>query len=167
MILRKYIEEDLKKLNHLYLNSVAGPDPKVPVYYSKLAVLELCGWVEESFDLIARRAVKGKLKVEKFTKLRDNAIKKTHGFHYDNHFLAMLTNVGGLEMCEHLHMHLDATGSHAVLTGELNAISEQRGRAAHTNLANTRATFDAPSVTLGRLTRMYPVLREMYGWFCE
>lgn len=166
MILKKYIEDDLIRLNRWYSASISGPDPRVPIYCSKLAVLELSGWIEVSFDLIAKRAIKGRLKNQKFQKLLDTAIKNNHGFEYDNNFLSMLAKVVGLASCEQLHNHLDSTGRHAVLISEIDGILIQRNRASHVSLASTTTPFDSPSVTLARLSKLYPVLREIYRWFC-
>lgn len=167
MILRKHIENDLKRLDGLYSQSLLGADARVPIYYSKLAVLELSGWVEESFDLIAKRAIKGKLKSKKFKDLLDTAISRNYGFDYDSNFLGMLMKVVGLEPCERLHGHLNVSGKHAVLTNELNAMIGQRRKAAHVHLASTTTSFDAPSVSLARMRKLFPILRDMYRWFCH
>jgi hypothetical protein len=169
MIIKKHIETDLKRLNHLYLSSVSGADTTIPIFYSKLAVLELCGWIEESFDLIAKRAISGKLKEEKFKKLLESAIKENHGFDYEVHFLRMLSKIVGLGKCEQLHLHLRSTGKDAILVSELNHVKNQRTTAAHVPIFKTLAnknTFDAPSKTLARLYTVYPIIKEMYGKFC-
>lgn len=167
MIFKKHIENDLLRLDNLYLGSVTGTDPRLPIFYSKLGVLELTGWVEESFDSIARRAVKGRLKVPKFQSLAENVIKKTYGFDYDNHFLLMMSKIVGVGKCEELDSLLNSTGMCTLLKSELNAVMQQRGNAAHVNLASTSIRFDSPSISLGRMRKLYPVLRTMYQWSCR
>ena len=166
MIIKVHIERDLRRLNRLYNDSMAASSPDDPIYYSKLAVLEFSGWVEESFDAIAMRSVKSKLKTVKFQNLSKEAIKGNSGFTYDNNFIPMLSKVVGLPACEKLHEECESDGSISILKSELNAVLEQRRKAAHVNLANTTISFDAPSVSLGRLLKVYPILRKMYSWFC-
>ncbi|QEF97896.1 hypothetical protein Mal15_19420 [Stieleria maiorica] len=166
MIVKAHIEKDLKRLNRLYTESLTGASSDVPIYYSKLAVLELAGWLEESFDLIAFRAMKGKVSPGKFQNLVDDAVKKNHGFNYDNNFLVMMAKLIGLTHCEKLDRHLDSDASLSILRSELNALQQQRRTAAHVNIARTTLAFDAPSVSLARMQKVYPILRGIYRWFC-
>eukprot|EP01047_Picozoa_sp_COSAG01_P044584 COSAG01_NODE_4044_length_5408_cov_1.746468_7_plen_167_part_00 len=166
MIPRKQIETGLKNLDQLYNTSMAGADPTEPIYYSKLAVLELTGWIEESFDIIAYRAIKNELTTVKFSNIAQDAVKKNSGFNFDNNFLTMLQKLIGVVECERLHEYLDSDGTLARLRAELNAVFKQRCKAAHVNIARTTVAFDAPSVSLGRLRIVYPILREMYSYFC-
>ncbi len=166
MIVKRHIEKDLQRLHTLYSDSVSRPDPAVPVYFSKLGVLELTGWVEESFDIIAARAAKGRVKESKFQERVRLAIRNNHGFSYDNNFIIMMAKIIGLSECERLERHLNSDGTLDVLKGELNAVLEQRRKAAHVNLARTTIAFDSPSVSLGRLRRIYPIIKGVYSWFC-
>lgn len=166
MIAKGPVEKDLKRLNRLYQGSVSGADATIPIYFSKLAVLELTGWVEESFDIIAMRAAKGRVKSTRFEEYLLKAIEDNHGFAYTKNFIPMMARIIGLPECEKLHEHLDENGSVGILDGQLGYLLDQRRKAAHVNIARTTITFDAPSVTLNRLQRIYPVLRSMYRWFC-
>lgn len=47
MASKYYIKTNLKSLNHKYNRSKTRADP---AYYSKLAIIELCGWIEISID---------------------------------------------------------------------------------------------------------------------
>jgi hypothetical protein len=51
MIIKGYIENTLKELDRLYNKHTSL---KKDIYYSKLAVIELCGWIEETCDAIVR-----------------------------------------------------------------------------------------------------------------
>lgn len=166
MIIKRKIEKDLQCLHLLYTHSIAGPDPQIPVYYSKLSVLELSGWIEVSFDLIAQRAVKHRIKTSRFEKLVKAAINRNHGLNYDGNFLDMMAKLIGLPECEELERHLDTDGSLTILKSELDSIINQRRVAAHIALAHTTVGFDSPSVSLVRLKRLYPIVRAIYGWFC-
>lgn len=165
MIVKRHIENDLKRLQVLYADSMNGPDADIPVYFSKLGVLELAGWIEEAFDSIADRAVKYRVKTAKFDKLVKTAIKNNHGFSYDDNVLTMMAKLIGLPECERLERYLDSDGSLSILTSELNAVINQRRVAAHVTLYRTTVGFDSPSVSLGRLRAIYPIVRDIYRWF--
>ena len=166
MIVKRHIEKDLKRLQTLYAESMAGSDANIPVYFSKLGVLELSGWIEEAFDSIAHRAVKRRIKSTKFKKLVKSSIKRNHGFAYDGNFLAMMASLIGLPECEQLECYLDSDGSLSILTSELDAIVNQRRIAAHVALVHTTVGFDSPSVSLARLSTIHPIVKDIYSWFC-
>lgn len=167
IIAKRHIEKDLKRLQSLYLKTMSGSDPDIPIYFSKLGVLELTGWVEGSFDMIARRAVKGRIKHNRFHKFVENAIERNWGFSYEKNFLVMMAKIIGLPECERLEQYLDSDGSLSRLEGELSTLLNQRRVAAHVNLAQTTVGFDSPSVSLRRLQVIHPIMRDIYAWFCS
>lgn len=167
MIAKGPVEEDLKRLNRLYQASLSGSDTAaIPIFYSKLAVLELSGWVEGSFDLIAHRATKRRLHTEAFKKKALDAIRQNHGLTYASNFIPMMIKIIGLPECEQLDRDPHSDGRASLLNNELGTLRSQRIKAAHVNLAQTTIAFDSPSVTIDRLQRIHPILRDMYRWFC-
>ena len=54
--------------------------------------------------------------------------------------------------------------SHAILTSELSAIKTQRDKAAHVRLGTLAVAFDAPTVVMQRLKKLFPIIRQMYSW---
>lgn len=58
MIVKKYIRNTLDSLDSKYNSALTSSDPNEPVFYSKMAVLEYCGWIEEALDKIAIRCIK-------------------------------------------------------------------------------------------------------------
>ena len=52
MIAISYIDKTLKELDKLYNQSTSQ---KKAIYFSKLALIELCGWIEETLDDIILR----------------------------------------------------------------------------------------------------------------
>ena len=93
MIAKTYIEANLKGIQRRFDNARTQ---KEPLYYSKLAILELCGWIEVSIDDLicrcVRRRVKDTIVMENFEK---NVIKPVYGFHYSKHFRKMLCSALG------------------------------------------------------------------------
>ena len=52
------------------------------IMFSKLAVLELCGWIEECFDEIALNGVRNLSHSQHCRVALKQKLKATHGFHY-------------------------------------------------------------------------------------
>ena len=58
MIAKSYILKNLKALDKHFINTNSSKDS---LFYSKLALLELCGWIEESIGYIVLRCADRKL----------------------------------------------------------------------------------------------------------
>ena len=139
-----------------------GAHPNLATYYAKLAIIEYCGWLEESFDRIARRSVKNRLAS---TNELEKCIRKVHGFEFERHFMHLMKQVVGLHACEELIHQLAADGSDTLLSAELDSLKTRRNNAAHVNTRTPVTTsYDAPSVVIGSLNRTYPILRRIYSW---
>ena len=59
--------------------------------YSKIAMLEMCGWIEQAMDDIVLSLVQRHLTIPENTKrFKDRAVQDTHGFEYISHFRPLL-----------------------------------------------------------------------------
>lgn len=119
-----------------------------PKLLSKLALLELCGWLEIELDRILMECQKLCLNDENW--VNKNIIENTNGFHYDKHFRPMVAKVFGEHITRKIEAELE--GSHAGELERLRSITGQLWRTrcsfAHADMhANVRrqARFDAPS----------------------
>jgi hypothetical protein len=139
------VQETLRQIHHWYTEPTDGNDR--PKLLSKLAVLELCGWLEGEFDRLIREIDKGCLKDQAWA---DDIIKKTNGFRYDEHFRPMIVRFLG----EHItrifekKMEQDYPGELERLKSMLGTLWLQRCSFAHGSMiANVAAqqTFYAPS----------------------
>ncbi|MCP4110051.1 MAG: hypothetical protein GY749_31775 [Desulfobacteraceae bacterium] len=82
MIAFSYITDSLNELDKLYNKATSR---KKAIYYSKLATLELCGWVEDTVDDIVLRHANRKLKITSNKKyIRKDVVKRNSGFQYDD-----------------------------------------------------------------------------------
>ena len=78
------------------------------VLYSKLAVIEFCGWIEKTLDEIIKEYINNKLALqENKNYIESNIIKQTHGFSYENHFRKMFVNTIGIKNFENLEDDLE------------------------------------------------------------
>jgi cystathionine beta-lyase family protein involved in aluminum resistance len=156
MVSKSYIYSNLKQLDVLYNQARTQ---KEKLYYSKLAMLELCGWIEESMDDIIKKCANRVLKVEKNKKYVADIIKKTNGFGYDEHFRRMLISVVGLVSIEKIEKKVDPS-KYCQFTAALNNLKSARNREAHTHLKGTTRIVDSPSLTIGNFQHVYEGLKE-------
>jgi hypothetical protein len=94
MIALSYITNSLDELDKLYNKATSK---KQAIYYSKLATLELCGWVEDTVDDIILMHSNRKLKESpNRTYIKKDVIQRTFGFQYKQHIRPMLIAVLGI-----------------------------------------------------------------------
>lgn len=158
MIAKSYILRNLTELDSAFRNAKTQ---KHAVYFSKLAILELCGWIEISMDDIILAHCGRHVKVNKNTKyIADDIVKKTYGFDYERNFRKMLINLVGIVTCETLEAGLPAP-IHARFLAQLQSLKVVRNSLAHTYLKGSPATMtiDAPSVTKARFTDVFNGLK--------
>ena len=157
MVVKKHILENLNNLDNLYKKSVGA---KEPLYYSKLAILELCGWIEISMDDIVRQCAKKNLRNPSNKKyIEDEFINKTHSFGYSTHFRRMLIGVIGLNFVEKLEQKVDSY-KFGRLRAILGSLKKDRDIEAHEYIKGTTKILDAPSVTKINLPCVYDGLKE-------
>ncbi len=142
MITKSYIEKNLKEIESLYNHSSS---PKQSLYYSKLALLELCGWIENSLDDIVIRLSKRLLRnITHQTYLTRDVIKIIHCFTYETNFRRMLEAIIGLNGVELMEMKVDRR-LFDPMVGTLGSLKGKRDDYAHNYIKGITMTLDAPS----------------------
>jgi len=158
MISKKQIQSNLSQIDNLYQKSIGI---KKPLFYSKLATLELCGWIEESMDDIVQNCAKRHLtKEQNLTFVNKTIIKHTYGFDYENNFRDMLIQVIGIINTERLERKLNPA-NFDILKSTLGSLKERRDSQAHTYVKGTTPHIDAPSITQGHFQKIYVGLKEV------
>ena len=157
MIVKGYIESTLQELEKLYNQHQSL---KKDIYYSKLALLELCGWIEESFDHIVKTSVGNKLKGDTYKNILKNNIKKNYGFQYSKNFRPMLINAIGLCKSEKIERKIDKYGNIQILSTTLGNLKQVRDSNAHTFIKGTITSIQSPSVTISQFQNIYPIVKE-------
>ena len=84
------IDSTLKSLDRWFNEPSEGSDR--PKLISKLALLELCGWLEVRFDAMIFHADSLTINDAKWT---EKMAKSVSGFDYEKHFRGMLVNLVG------------------------------------------------------------------------
>ena len=157
MIAKSYIESNLKEIE---LRFSKARTQKEPLYFSKLAVLELCGWLEISIDDLVCRAVRKRVKdVRVVAKFEESVVNPVYGFHYKKHFRKMLCSAVGEITMHEIETKMDQLKRQR-LESELNALSVNRNSLAHTYLKGITQNIDAPSRTIARFQITYDCLKE-------
>jgi len=131
---------------------------------SKLATIELCGWLEEEFDRLIRRVANGRISDVDWVEL--NVIDNTHGFAYTKHWRSMLCRVVGEVFARRVEAAMDAAhpADFQRLKTLLGQLWKDRCSFAHAdlraNLANTQLTFNALSITILRHNHLVTILGQ-------
>jgi len=156
MIAKTQIEQTLESLDVRYQGAASAEEAQ---WFAKLAIIELCGWIEESMDEIVRRCAKRHLKVTANRDMcEDDIIAKTYGFEYKKHFRGMLIRLLGLVAVEQLEQQIDPIVC-ARMEGALSFLKPLRNSYAHTHL-KIATSINAPSLTKSKFLPVYDGLVE-------
>ncbi len=149
----------LKTINELDKLYNQTTNPNLQKYYSKLALLELCGWIEQSMDDIILKCAKRCLRNDQHIRFIENEVRRNYSFDYDMNFRKLLIQIIGLMNFEKLENNVK-TVSLTTLKPNLDSIKPLRNSHAHTHLQNCTATFNAPSVTKRYFLNIFDALKD-------
>lgn len=155
MVVKKYILSTIKKLDRLY-NSASTTEA---TYYSKLAIIELCGWIEFSMGNIAEHFADTHFRTQPFKNSFKALKEKNFGFQYKQNFRKMLSQTIGMHNMEKIETKINITGDVSIFEANLEALKKLRDDAAHSFIGAT-TTYQAPSVTKAQLEIIYPILKK-------
>jgi hypothetical protein len=136
------IADTLLDLDSWY-NELSGGNDR-PKLLAKLAILEVCGWLELRMDEIIREA--GRLAGVPDNWVESYTISKTYGFKYGEHFRPMLCDVLGAGCVKHIEAKVSPAKIDA-LSSQLGTLWSVRSSLAHTHTAGriSQQTINAPS----------------------
>jgi hypothetical protein len=160
MVNKTRIQSNLKQIEKLHQKYMSGKRSRRGEYFSKLAIIEACGWIEESMDNIIKKYANKHLKEEKNYRIIEDFINNTHSFKYDPHFRNMLIQIIGVINVEKLERILD-NQKFIRMTSSLGELKQRRDDQAHTYIKGTTRTIDAPSLTIQRLQYVYDGLKDI------
>jgi len=167
MIHSARILKTLDFLDQEYVAHLGSSDYHRPVMFSKLAVLEYCGWIEYALDEIARNSVRRRLKTKKSRKFLEDRISATHGFVYKQKFRPLLGYAVGTERLNRVEHEMKKSGELLILSSKLASINRQRQVAAHTFTIGQTQNFDAPSTIKQELQLLEPILQKLWKLVSE
>ena len=129
--------------------------------YSKFALLEFCGWLEETvdkilFDYIDRTITN--IAVRKT--IKEEIINRVYGFKYKEEFRPLFEKIIGAGNFQHIISRLASLrGRDELLKNKLAELTKARNRAAHTHhIKGVTPNYDAPSTTIENFKKLKPIL---------
>jgi len=158
MISKSNISNTLKKLDKLYSNST---DYKETEFYAKLAIIELCGWIEVSFDDIICWYINKKISKKNNKFCMKGIVGINRGFHYEDNIRPMFFKIIGLKKLEIIENKLDKNGDLDKLESTLANLKESRNRAAHNCIIKITRNFDAPSKLYQDFKTLFIIMRRI------
>ncbi|HXS37610.1 MAG TPA: HEPN domain-containing protein [Flavipsychrobacter sp.] len=159
MISKRHITKTLKELNALYSASRGFAKPKL---YSKLAIIEASGWIEECLDSIVRNLCSGNLSPTNYRQYDTETIKKNSGFKYEQYIRnKLLKDLIGLVLIEKFETILSANRDFITMIPALDTLAKVRNDCAHTHLSGTTPSLMAPSATIRNFEEIYNGLKAM------
>jgi hypothetical protein len=128
---------------------------------SKLATIELCGWLEGEFDRLIRIVAIGR--VSDAAWIESQVIEYTFGFRYDKHWRTMLCKVVGEVFAQRVEAAMEVAhpGDLQQLRTLLGQLWKNRCSFAHADLTANRAamlTFNAPSLAISQHATLKAIL---------
>lgn len=159
MIASSHIDKTLKDLDKLY-NSATSQ--KKAIYYSKLALIELCGWIEETLDNIVIKHANRKLKLPCNKKYySEKIVMKTYGFDYKANIRPMFIGLVGIIEVEKIEKKLDKQMQLQRFKSQLGNLKAIRNDAAHTHLKGVTRVYNAPSYTIREFSTIKQFLEKI------
>ena len=159
MVIKKDIQRNLQELDCRYQRK--SSNPRDPMYYSKLALIELCGWIEISMDTIVLECAGKYLTGQRYIEyVEKDIVKKTYSFTYNNHFRFMLIQVVGILKVEELEGLFDQR-KFLVMKSTLGSLKKKRDQEAHTFIENTTPNLHAPSRIRQDFQNVYEGLKDV------
>jgi hypothetical protein len=145
------VDATLRTLDAWFNDPSQGNDR--PKLLSKLAVLELCGWLEGQFDRLALVVESGRLNDPQW--VTESVISKTSGFTYTEHWRPMLVRLVGEVFARRIESRMEALhpGELEQFKSILGTLWRKRCDFAHADMAANVAaqqSFLAPSWTLNQ-----------------
>jgi len=141
----------LKSIDSWYNEATQGSDR--PKLLSKLAIIELCGWIECELDRVIERAEIGRLNDSSW--VQENIIKNNFGFNYTMHFRPMLSKLVGEVHVRKIENRMEKEHPSELenLKSILGQLWKIRCSFAHADVASNVAaqqTFNAPSWSINQ-----------------
>lgn len=157
------IQKQLNRLEYLYSSASNSSDIEHQKYYSKLALLECAGWVEESMDVIARKSMtRRRVRNRTVIDYMEDIIKHNYGFGYEKNFKSVLCRLIGAVEFNKVEKSVDPIIL-SNLIGALETLKAMRDVHAHTYILNTSAQFYSPSWVLSAFKNLYNGLVEFHN----
>lgn len=151
------ILNNLTRLEALYTGTT---DVQLMQFYSKLAMIEFCGWIEDTIDDILEDYLDNHIVENPFRNKIDKIIKSNYGFGYEKNLFKIFCTVVGSNNWENIMDSLPIVESQN-FENITNYYSPLRNNVAHTHTSGTTPTYTAPSVILGDFRNLLTAMQSI------
>jgi hypothetical protein len=155
MISKTYILKNLKAINSKYIASKTAMDG---LFFSKLSVLELCGWIESSIDDMISRSIRCNITDPDYQKIGIDGLKQIYGFQFERNFRKVIISSVGVIGLYKIESKIDEVEKDS-LKRLLNKLTIDRNSLAHTYIKGVTHQIDAPSITISHFHEIYKCLK--------
>lgn len=152
------LRSNLDKLEAQYHENASSPD--IARMVSKIAVIELAGWIEECFDTIARSSIKSQVNSNRARSLVEREIKRISGLDYENHSVRLLSAAFGAGKLAKIENELASDSRLQLFTSQLDNVRKARNSLSHTYTKATQI-IDAPDVTINRFNIIVAIFQDI------
>lgn len=131
---------------------------------SKLAIIEFCGWIEQTFDEILVDYCANKLiKSDYLIFHQQKIIEPNYGFHYEKNFRGMILKTIGINNLESIEDCLENYSAFlSTFKSILGTFTVSRNKAAHTYTPRgALPSYDTPSIVLNNTNLITPILQKI------
>lgn len=133
-----------------------------PIFYSKLALMEYCGWIECSIDLIMMRVTEADYTAV-ISSTGKSFLKSINNFSYKDHFIKILVQVLGMANAEKLVEYFKESGELDALEAKLDntELKKNRNIAAHTYHRDNSISYDAPNIFISEVNNFFDIFTKI------
>lgn len=148
-------------LVHLDKEYTSTTNLTMNVLYSKLAVIEFCGWIEVSIDALAKDYLNSTILDSSLKGKVESFIDGQYGFDYNHNVLPIICSAIGASNWENIIDVCPVKDFSNFLT-ILGNYKKMRNSAAHTNVGvSVTMTYSSPSIVLND----YKIIRPAIQFF--
>lgn len=126
--------------------------------YSKLALLEFCGWMEEAFDKVLKDYITHEITDTNCRNVAKEIIKRNYGFKFQN-IVKLFCCIIGFKNWENIQSNINNDGYLEIFMTTLNDNSKKRDTAAHTNTIGVTEIYNSPTITLHNYDKFEVIMR--------
>lgn len=161
------IRNTLVRIEAEYSSYMSTADPYMPQLLSKLAVLEFCGWIEESIDEILYNYLDNHIVDDNGRNIIKKFINNIHGFSFTDHMFRGFSLVIGANNLENILDELTPV-DRGNLESILAAYHKERNEAAHKNtIIGVTRNFKSPSQVLTDFNKIESAIHTIERKVCR
>ena len=135
---------------------------------SKLAVLELGGWIETAIDQILVEYVSRKISdTGEQARIRHQIIDRVYGFDLDRNIWPLFERILGVAICQRLKSEIENTPGYLQFTSDIGDLAKARKAKAHTCWSGITPHVETPSWVLDRFQHIYPIVQHIRSFVAQ